>query len=331
MKESLFTRAVANAASERPAENGITALLEAMRPSRGIAAVATFDDRGNATVASTGRSATGELFELGSVTKTITATALAQMVVDGQLTLDTKIAEILGPDSGRAAQLTLFQLATHTSGLPKLAPNAMRLPFWPRDPYRFYDERRLWQGLADIELAEHGKFRYSNVGYALLGVCLARVARVPISELLTESVLRPAGMATARCQPCSRRGLVRGHGHWLTAGRRWHQPLPGAGGIDVSIADLAAWTSANRTPESTPLSDAVRLAQRTHHQEEKVSIGLAWLKTGGTIWHNGGTGGFSSFVGIRKNWAIGALASHAPTRGLDLDPLALKYLKGSSD
>lgn len=327
---SLFNRAAADAAMEVPEHTELAAVLQAMRPPRGIAAVAAFDGGGGPAIASTGRSATTELFELGSVTKTITATALAQKVIDGHLSLDTKVGEILGSKSGRAAESTLFQLATHTSGFPKLAPNAMRLPFWPRDPYRFYDERRLWRGLADIELVDQGEFRYSNVGYALLGVYLARAEKVPIAELLTETVMKPAGMATARCQPCTSRGLIRGHGHWLTAGRRWHQPVPGAGGLDGSIEDLAAWTSANRTPDSTSLGDAVRLAQRTHHEEEKVSIGLGWVKTGETIWHNGGTGGFSSFVGIGEGRAICALASHAPTREFNLDPHALKYLETPS-
>ncbi len=328
---SLSHRAVAYAATDTPDDAELGALLEAMRPPRGIAAMATFDSSGAPAIASTGRSITAELFELGSVTKTITATALAQMVLDGNLSLDTSVGEILGPTSGGAAGLTLFQLATHTSGLPKLAPNAMRLPFWPRDPYRFYDEKRLWRGLADIEVVDQGKFRYSNVGYALLGVCLAHAAKTPIAEVLTETVMKPAGMATARCQPCPRSGLVRGNGHWLTAGRRWHQPLPGAGGIDGSIADLAAWTSANRTPESTALRGAVQLAQCTHHEEEKVSIGLAWIKTDGTIWHNGATGGYSSFIGLAGERAICALASLAPTREFNLDPHAMRYLKGPPD
>ena len=329
--KSRSTRAAAYAATEIPAYAELAAVLEALTPPRGIAAVAVFAGAGNPAIASTGRSPTSELFEIGSVTKTLTATALARMVVGGQLTLDSKIGEILGARSGRAADLTLLQLATHTSGLPKLAPNAMRLPFWPRDPYRFYDEKRLWAGLRDVELVDQGKFRYSNVGYALLGVCLATVSKMPIAGLLTETVLKPAGMATARCQPCPSNGLVRGHGHWLTAGRRWHQPLPGAGGVDGSIADLAAWTAANRTPESTPLREAVQLAQRTHHEEEKVSIGLAWVKTDDTIWHNGGTGGFSSFVGIGKGRAICALASHAPSREYNPDPHALEYLRGASE
>lgn len=328
--KSPFSRAAASAAPETPGDT-VAAVLQAITPPRGIAALAAFDGDGPPSIASTGRSIPTELFEIGSVTKTITATALAQMVVGGHLSLETTVGEILGSRSGGAGEMTLLQLATHTSGLPKLAPNAMRLPFWPRDPYRFYDERRLWRGLADIELADQGQFRYSNVGYALLGVCLAHASKAPIAEVLTETVMKPAGMTTARCQPCPSNGLVRGHGHWLTAGRRWHQPLPGAGGVDGSINDLAAWTSANRTPESTALRDAVQLAQRTHHEEETVSIGLAWVKTGATIWHNGGTGGFSSFLGIREQRAFCALASHAPIRGYDLDPHALKYLKGSSE
>lgn len=323
--KSFFARAASAAYAEADTPEPAV-LLQTMSPPRGVAAVAIFSGGGDPAIATTANSTTA-LFELGSVTKTITATALAQMVIDGQLSLDTKVGDILGSKSGRAAGLTVLQLATHTSGLPKLAPNAMRLPFWPRDPYRFYGDARLWRGLARVELVDQGKFRYSNLGFSLLGVCLGRAAGAPIAELLMEKVLTPAGMTTARCQPCSAKGLLRGHGHWLMAGRRWHQPLPGAGGIDGSITDLAAWASANLHPDSTPLGDPVRLAQRTHHEEETVSVGLAWINTKGTVWHNGGTGGFSSFVGLRDDRAICALASHSPTREFSLDPHARKYLE----
>ena len=325
--KTFFTRA-AHAAED--VEGIEPTLLQTLRPPRGVVAVATLQRHGEAAIATTAASTT-EIFEIGSVTKTVTATALARMVIDGQLSLDTTVGDLLGPKSGRAAGLTMLQLATQTSGLPKLPPNAMRPPFWPRDPYRFYDEARLWRGLASVELVDQGKFRYSNLGFSLLGVCLGIAAGAPIAEVLTEKVLRPAGMVTARCQPCTTAGLLRGHGHWLMAGRRWHQPLPGAGGIDGSITDLAAWTSANLRPDSTPLGDAVRLAQRTHHEEENVWVGLAWINTKGTIWHNGGTGGFSSFVGLRSDRAICALASHSATRGFSLDPHAHSFLNPRSE
>src|ERR1700737_2904340 len=62
------------------------------------------------------------LFEAGSLTKTMTATLLAVMGRDGGLSLETTVGALLGPEAGAAADVTLRQLATHTAGLPRLAP-----------------------------------------------------------------------------------------------------------------------------------------------------------------------------------------------------------------
>ena len=327
---SFFARAQAQPGQAEVSPAALVNLTAAMKPPKGIVAIGVLSGDAPPCIKSTGRSPERELFELGSVTKTVTATALAQLVVDGLVTLETAVGDILGPKAGRAEAITLGELATHTSGLPKLAPNAIGFPFWPRDPYRFYNRSRLWRGLAEVKRNEAAKFAYSNLGFALLGACLAAATRTPIGELLTEVVLRPAGMATARCQPCRRKGLVAAHGRWLTGGRRWHQPLPGAGGIDGSIGDLAAWTAANFRPDSTPLASAIRLAHRTHHQGGEMAIGLSWVKTDGTTWHNGGTGGFSSFVGVRGDRAVCAIASYAATPTFSLDGAAFAYLEGES-
>lgn len=125
--------------------------------------------------------------------------------------------------------------------------------------------------------------------------------------------LAPAGMTTARCQPCPRRGLLRGHGSLLLAALRWHQPLPGAGGVDVTIGDLAAWARANLVPDSTPLANAIRLAHQEHASTEDNSVGLAWHHRNSTLWHNGATGSFQGFVAITPGrTAVAALATMGP-------------------
>lgn len=310
--------------------SSVDELLASTRPPKGIHAVAVID-RSDPTpqIRTTGSDPGFEFFELGSLTKTLTATLLAVQVVAGELSLDRTVGSTLGSQAGRAADITLGQLATHTSGLPRLAPNSFTIPFWPRDPYRFYGHRRLWAGLARVEPNSPGTFEYSNLGYQLLGECLARSTGATFAAALTEAVLRPAGMRTARCQPCSRRSLVRGHGHWLMAGRRWHDQLPGAGGVDGTIHDVAAWAGANLHPDSTPLVDAIRLAHQIHHAQEDATVGLGWIHKHDIRWHNGATGGFSSMLAFNTQTAVGAVAAHSVSDDYSLDGPIIRHIESA--
>lgn len=274
------------------------------------------------------RGARAPLFEAGSLTKTMTATLLAQMVIDGSVTLETTVGDLLGSEAGGADGVTLRELATHTSGLPRLPPNAITFPFWPRDPYRYYGRDRLGKGLARVSLRGRGEVSYSNLGFDLLGCCLSAAAGRDLNVLLRDRVFVPAGMTTARCQPCARSGLARGHGSLLLGGRRWHQPLPAAGGVDCSIEDLANWLHANVDPASTPLEDAIRLCQRPHAESAQGAIGLAWHISDGLTWHNGATGAFQSYVGFAPGVAgVATLSSVGPSKDVLHGPVAAAWLR----
>lgn len=268
------------------------------------------------------------LFEAGSLTKTMTATLLAKMVIAKAVEMETTVGDLLGSEAGAARDITLEQLATHTSGLPRLPPNAITFPFWPRDPYRFYGRARLAKGLSAISLGTPGEVSYSNLGFDLLGCCLSAAADQPFNTLLREQIFDVVGMTSARTQPCPKRGLVRGRGPLLLGGRRWHQPLPGAGGVDCSIDDLGRWLQANVDPASTPLEDAIRLCHMPHAATPTGSIGLAWHIRNGLTWHNGATGAFQGFVGFVTGVAgIATLAGVGPTKEYQHDRIVVAWLK----
>ena len=95
-----------------------------------VVAVTVIDDDGPAFSRSAGLPEDAR-FEIGSITKTMTATLLASLVGDAVVALDDEIGRWL--DAGPNADITLEQLATHTSGLPRLAPNQ---PTEETNPYR---------------------------------------------------------------------------------------------------------------------------------------------------------------------------------------------------
>src|SRR5579863_6543590 len=133
------------------------------------------------------------LFEIGSVTKTFTATTLAAMVLRKEVRLGDPISDFL-PPSVRAPSkddkpITLLELAEQRSGLPRLPSNMDDVA--GDDPYADYTVADMYAFLSDFSLnREPGeKYEYSNYGIGLLGQLLANRAKLPYSTLVRDTVL----------------------------------------------------------------------------------------------------------------------------------------------
>ncbi|GAA3025917.1 hypothetical protein GCM10010519_62600 [Streptomyces lactacystinicus] len=294
------------------------------------------------------------LFEIGSVTKVFTSLVLARLALDGAVRLDDPLAEVLtGPSGDRAVvpakgldPITLRHLATHTSGLPRL-PRGMALqsllsPNMP-DPYAGCTAERVLDGLARTRLrsAPGRGFRYSNLGAGLLGLALAQRSGLGYEELVAREVGAPLGLADTGLRPDGERSARLAHGH--TPGGRPVPPwtfaaVPGMGGIRSTAADLAvflrAQLAAAREPDA-PLSPAIALTRDTRHRVNPFAwTHLGWLghrlraQQGGhlQIWHNGGTGGFRSFVAFDPEKQVGVVVLVNTRRSAD--PAGTALLRG---
>lgn len=273
-----------------------------------VAAVAAIDPGGPpAIVTSEGVPPDGR-FEIGSVTKTMTGTLLATLVGDGTVTLDDRVGRWL--DAGANADITVGELATHTSGLPRLAPNQ---PTGIPNPYRDFTAERAEQGLRAVTRNPEQGHVYSNFGYQLLGLVLERASGRSYRDLLAERLLEPLGMTSSGVGADGGGTRLTGYAAGQPAGH-WDHALPGPGAVEASIRDLARYMSACLSPPDGPLGVAIRLCQQPRVQmDERRSYGLGWVvETGrGLVWHNGGTGGFSASVGLRQadRRALGALVN----------------------
>jgi D-alanyl-D-alanine-carboxypeptidase/D-alanyl-D-alanine-endopeptidase len=235
--------------------------------------------------------ATDLLFEIGSITKTMTATLLARRVLAGEVTLDDPIGTWL--DAGPNGDITLGQLATHTSGLPRLSPTWQDGDgFDMADPYAAFTPALAELGLQRAELTEVGTEAYSNFGFQLLGVALERMSGLSFGELARRDLFEPLGMATARVT-----GTEGPQAQGFSGGEpvpHWHHQILGLGGIEATAADLAAYGRAVLSPPPGPLGDAIRHV--TH-----ADYPLGWVvSAGGLVWHNGGTGGFHSILAVDR-------------------------------
>ncbi|MFJ3789402.1 serine hydrolase domain-containing protein [Kitasatospora sp. NPDC090091] len=291
------------------------------------------------------------LFEIGSVTKVFTSLALARLVLAEAATLDEPLAAVLAdalpagaavPAKG-GTPITLQHLATHTSGLPRL-PAGMLLPalLGPNkpDPYRHCTRDALLAGLARTRLrtAPGRGFRYSNLGAGLLGLALAHRSGLGYEELIAREVCAPLGLTDTVVAVDAERSarLARGH----TPGGRpvpaWHlADLVGAGGLHSTVSDLAVLLRAQLASgpdDDSPLAPAIALTREVRHRVNPFAwTHLGWLghrlhqRQGGhlQIWHNGGTGGFRSFVAFDPEKQVGVIALANSRRAVDPAGVAL--------
>ena len=135
------------------------------------------------------------MFEIGSITKVFTGLMLAQMIEQGSVRPETPVRELLPKDTvakPKGAEITLLDLVTQHSGLPRL-PDNMK-PADPNNPYADYRAENLYQFLGKHGVAKPDKpaFLYSNLGMGLLGQALANRAETSYAELLKTTGARPA-------------------------------------------------------------------------------------------------------------------------------------------
>ncbi|MFE7606526.1 serine hydrolase domain-containing protein [Brachybacterium paraconglomeratum] len=317
-----------------------SALAPHLRGHRRVAAILVED--GQARVAGFGTGDDAELegseFEIGSVSKTFTGALLAVAVERGELTTDTTVAEVLGTDAkGSAiADVTLAELATHSSGLPRLASAAtggsILAGLLRKDPYRGRDGHQVIADALDETPSDRGQHAYSNLAVALQGQLLATAAGSDYAALLAERTLAPLSM-TSTYAPITaenlRESARRGHG---TSGLRqgmWtmHGSAP-AGGIRSTPADMTRYLTA-MIDGSAP--GAAAATEVLFEESAESSTAMNWfLEDFGSgqpiTWHNGMTGGYASFVGWDPSTGRGLALLSDTARSLD--ELAVGVLTG---
>ena len=255
------------------------------------------------------------VFEIGSVTKVFTATLLADMVERGEVSLNDPISKYL-PKTVKTPtrdgkEITLLDLATQTSGLPRLPTNLA--PKDPQNPYADYSVDQMYAFLSSYTLTRGigEKYEYSNLGVGLLGHILTLRAGTDYETLIRKRICEPLRMSDTKIKltPEMLARLATGHNPALMSVPNWDLPtLAGAGALRSTVNDMLKFVAANLGLTKSPLLVAMQKAHQSLREtgQPDLSIGLNWhiLKKFDSemIWHNGGTGGYHSFIGLdQKN------------------------------
>jgi serine-type D-Ala-D-Ala carboxypeptidase/endopeptidase len=276
------------------------------------------------------------VYEIGSITKTFTATLLAKAVLSGRITLDTPVARLL-PDfkipSRGGREITLGELGTQHSGLPREASNL--LPKDLANPFADYDGAKLKAFAAGYELSRDpgASYEYSNVGFGLLGYALAQSEHTTYGALISEEILKPLGMTMSGTvfTDAMRAHLAPGHDVTGKGAKNLDfDALAGAGAIRSTANDMLRYLKANMGIDRSPLAAAMRLAQQPRRDMAKaLRIGLAWITTDkGIVWHNGGTTGYKSFLGFNADGRRGVVI--LANTAVDTDDLGFASLDANA-
>ncbi len=267
-------------------------------------------------------------FEIGSVSKVFTGLLLADAVRAGKVSLGDAVGAPFAPSG-----VTYQQLATHTSGLPRM-PADFTLSD-PSNPYRDASPAQLVKSFDAVSPGlKPAPSAYSNFGFAVLGQAVAGAWGRPYGEVLAERVLRPLGLGDTRLswRDVDPARLAPGHNE-EGAHVQWDlNAFAPAGALVSTSRDLAKLVQAGLGLAATPLSAALAdtMQPRVPGDMPARQIGLAWQieRRGAStlVWHNGATGGYHSLIILEPAAKTGLVL--LTNRARELEPLGFALQAG---
>ena len=291
----------------------------------------------------TGKPATLQTqYHVASVTKVFTASLAAMLHEQGVVDLDHPVVKYLPdnvaisttPETG--ATITLRQLASHTSGLPRGVPGQVQSvdDWYDLEPQRLYDH------LAQVKLeSDPGtKERYSNLGFGLLGHALERATNKPLAQLVKEMICRPLNLEQTAIPTDDTIHPATGYddsGRQREMKASFRERLAGSGGLVTSVEDLAKFVSAQMQPgafSSEMLEEfdiqksilAGTLPRTAHGWSFKFNDRL-----GAYLEKNGGRSNCSAWIGFAPEHGVGVVVV-SNCGGPDVDPIGLWLLERST-
>jgi beta-lactamase class C len=261
------------------------------------------------------------IFNLGSVGKLFATTTLAEAVKRGELSLDDSVAKYVTElqRGGDIRRVTLGQLASHTSGLPRVP---QQYEHWHRGNYTWPDFVRFLNSWKAGPNHEPGKqYLYSNAAMVLLRIALQRRFKTRFAQLMHQRITGPLGMRSTAL-PLPRDLLGRAVQGYSPQGQPSGKPgmeggtfqWPGSGQIYSSARDMAAFLAANmgELADHGPIESAMAFAQQpVFTVSPHLKIGLAWqiVSSGNlTIFDkNGGLNNTSTYIGFAPQRKLGVV------------------------
>lgn len=253
------------------------------------------------------------VFEIGSVSKVFTGELFAEAIERGLVEPGDPAGGHLPKGAtvprGTTTDITLEQLATHRSGLPRMPDNLT--PKDPANPYADYTVEQMYKFLSAHQLSREpgAEYDYSNLGMGLLGHIVGLVAGAPYEQLVREWITDPIGMddTSIALHGTMAARFAAGHDEVGPVSAWDIRTLEGAGAIRSTAADMIRFVRAHIESPSPAMARATSVIAT----RPGGTMGLGWHIGLGELaelrWHNGQTGGFHSFVAFDAEARIGVV------------------------
>ncbi|MFP5470211.1 MAG: serine hydrolase domain-containing protein [Bacteroidia bacterium] len=279
------------------------------------------------------------VFEIGSISKVFTSMLMTQMHLENKLDMHQPVRKYLKVKWNEKRNFTFVHLANHSSGLPRLPHNILKLvEKYPLNPYAHYGEEELLYYLKHQVnyIDELGKAsHYSNLGSGLMAYTLTKIEKKSFEELLQQRIFSKLSMSNSSTDRTKLQSLiVSGRNVKGDTVPNWDlNVLAGAGAILSNVEDMAKFAL-----HAMKKNDVNQLMQtETIAINDKMSVGLGWHlyknkeENRQVLWHNGGTGGYSSSmcVDVENNNAVIILSNVNPEalENQNLDIISLYFIK----
>ena len=297
-------------------------------------------------------------FRLASFTKQFTAMAIMLLVHDGKLRYDERLTEIFPDFPAYGKSITIRNLLNHTSGLPDYedlmeAVEKVNGPTWtPEKQIQDAEVLELLKKEKNGKFAPGTSWSYSNSGYVVLGLIVAKVSGNTYGEFLRARIFSPLKMNhTVVFEKINSKVSNRAFGHSKAnelkeTDQSATSATLGDGGIYSNLEDLAKWDDALRNhtllseKEFQPALMPVKLADGSEphwpfepnddnlHPGKPVAYGFGWFldpyQGRERMWHTGSTMGFRTVIERFTEGDVLSVIILCNRTDLDAEKLALQ-------
>jgi CubicO group peptidase (beta-lactamase class C family) len=269
---------------------------------------------GNLNAAGQAKINKNSIFEIASITKVLTSNLIAKAIIDHKIKADDYIDNFLPKGyvlhESLKNKIKISDLASHQSGLPDIDFGKL-IAMDPQQPVNSVTEETLTAMINNCsELKDYGRYRYSTIGYTLLGQILENVYGKSYDQIIKEEIIKPLQMNNTLTKAFNVKNKTTGHNPdgGIQEFFKWNVTAP-AGLVKSNAADMVKFLKAVLNKE-TSVGKAAIITEKIFYKDENREIGLGinivtddkntrYLKTGDSM-------GQSSIICYNraKNWGI---------------------------
>lgn len=264
------------------------------------------------------------IFEIVSITKILTSNLIAQAVIDNKINLDDYIDDYLPKEyvlqNNLKNKIKISDLASHQSGLPDLDFGKL-IELNPQQPVSSVTEKTLSIIINNCSnLIDYGQYRYSTIGYTLLGQILEKVYDKTYDEIIRTKIIEPLQMTNTLTKEFNVQNITSGYNPngGIQEFFKWNITAP-AGLVKSNASDMITYLKELLRQESK-ISKAATITEQIYYKDENREMGLGisivtddkntiYLKSGDSM-------GQSSIICYNriKNWGIIILLNQRNTK-----------------